>query len=634
MFEFVRANTRWLMGGLLSLLVVAFVAPTGYSSFMEASGASVASVDGHGITQAEWDAEHRKFTERQRERDPRVDPKVLDSDEAKMRSLQSLVDQRALAAAATGQLLVVDDARVKAMFDRDPQLSSSYRTPDGKLNTAILAAQGLTEQGFVQLLRKDIQMRQILAPVSVPAAPEQGGTKLGDLAHVALLQQREVRWQKFSADSFAAQVQVSDEDVAAYYKQADTQKRWLRPESADVEYLVLDANALKAKISVSDAELRQAYEANKSKYAAPEERRFAHILLRVDAKAGAAGEKAARDKLEGWRAEIVKSPQRFADLARQYSDDEASKAQGGDLGFNAKGAFPKAFDEAAFALKDGEVSPIVQTDDGLHLILARETRGGAVRAFDDVKAELQEELRSASARKQMQSLSEQFTNLVFEQATSLKPAAEKLGLSIQTATVARQPAMGATGVWASPKLLEAVFAPDAVRAKHNTEAIETAPNQLVSARVVTHRPAAAPPLETVSPLVRAELVQQRAAALAKAEGEKRLKDVSDAGLGEPKWVSRAQPEGLPREVLEAVLRADTNKLPNTFGQDAGRAGYWVVRLSAVDKPKEGVMSSQDMARLVAQNWLQAEGEAYVEALKRSVKASVKAKAPAKAASAS
>src|SRR5574343_485385 len=106
MFEFVRANTRWLMGGLLSLLVVAFVAPTGYSSFMEASGSSVASVDGHAITQAEWDAEHRKFTERQRERDPRIDSKTLDSDEAKLRSLQGVVDQRAMAAAAAAQVLV------------------------------------------------------------------------------------------------------------------------------------------------------------------------------------------------------------------------------------------------------------------------------------------------------------------------------------------------------------------------------------------------------------------------------------------------------------------------------------------------------------------------------------------------
>ena len=633
MFEFVRANTRWLMGGLLSLLVVAFVAPTGYSSFMEASGSSVASVDGHAITQAEWDAEHRKFTERQRERDPRIDIKSLDSDEAKLRSLQGVVDQRAMAAAAAAQVLVVDDARVKAIFDRDLQLSSAYRTPDGKLNQAILAAQGLTEQGFVQLLRKDIQLRQLLVPVSVAAAPEQGGTKLGDLALQALLQQREVRWQQFTARDFASQVQVTDDDVAAYYKQSDTQKRWMKPESADVEYLVLDANALKAKVTVSEAELRQAYDANKTKYAAPEERRFAHILLRPSSKDGAAGDQAARSKLMAWRAEILKAPQKMAELARQASEDEASKGQGGDLGFNAKGAFPKAFEDAAFALKDGEVSQVVQTDDGLHLIRAMETRGGAVRGFDEVKAELAEELRVAAARKQMQAMSEQFTNLVFEQASSLKPAADKLGLTIQTASVARQPVVGASGIWASAKLLDALFAPDTLRAKHNTEAIETAPNQLVSARVVQHRPAAPPPLAEVSPAVRAELIQQRAAALAKAEGEKRVKAGDDAGLGEPKWVSRAQPEGLPREVLEAVLRADTSKLPVTVSQDAGRAGCWVLRVTATDKPKEGGMSANEAARQLAQAWLQAEGEAYMEALKREIKAVIKVKSPANAASA-
>jgi peptidyl-prolyl cis-trans isomerase D len=90
---------------------------------------------------------------------------------------------------------------------------------------------------------------------------------------------------------------------------------------------------------------------------------------------------------------------------------------------------------------------------------------------------------------------------------------------------------------------------------------------------------------------------------------------------------------MPREVLEAVLRADASKLPVTVGQDAGVAGYWVLRISALDKPKEGVMTPNDAARMVAQNWLQAEGEAYVEVLKRSAKAVVNSKLPAKAASA-
>ncbi len=622
MFEFVRANTRWLMGSLLVLLVLAFVAPTGYSSFMEDAGTAVASVGGQRITQAEWDAEHRKNTERVRERNPQADPKELDSDEAKLRSLQGLVDQRALMAAAASQVLEVDDARVKAVFERDPEFTRVWRTPEGKLNTAMLAAQGLTEQGFVQLLRKDIQLRQVLLPVSVPAAPEQGATRIGDLTLNALLQQREVRWQRFSAQDFLANVAVTDADVETHYKLPETQKRWLRPESADVEYLVLDANAMKDKVVVSEADLQQAYNNNKSRYAAPEERRFAHILVRPNPKDGDKAEALASEKLTAWRAEVLKSPQRMAELARQHSEDEASKVQGGDLGFNTKGAFPKAFEEAAFALKDGELSGVVKTDDGLHLIQAIETRGGAVRALDEVKAELEEELRAAAARKQFQALSEQFSNLVFEQAGSLKPAAEKLGLTIQSSAVARQPAVGAAGIWTSAKLLDALFSAETIRSKHNTEAIETAPNQLVSARIVQHRPAAAPPLAEVRDAVRMELVQQRAAAQAKAEGEKRLKDPSDAGLGEAKWVSRAQPEGMPRDVLEAVLRADVSKLPATVGQDAGPAGYWVLRISALDKPKEGVMSANDAARMVAQNWLQAEGEAYLEVIKRSAKAKV------------
>jgi peptidyl-prolyl cis-trans isomerase D len=268
----------------------------------------------------------------------------------------------------------------------------------------------------------------------------------------------------------------------------------------------------------------------------------------------------------------------------------------------------------------------------LHLIQALETRGGAIRAFDDVKAELEEELRTAAGRKQFQSLSEQFVDLVFTQSKSLQPAADKLGLQIEKATVARQPAIGSVGIWTSPKMLEAVFSAETIRGGNNTEAVETAPNQLVSARIVQHRPSAPPALAEVREAVRLELVKERAAALAKAAGEKRLQEAGDAGLGDAKWVSRAQSEGLPREVLEAVLRADVSKLPSMIGQAVGQDGYWVLQVKATDKPKEGVMSGNDAARMVAQNWLQAEGEAYVTVLKRGAKAVVNAKAPSKAAS--
>lgn len=626
MFEFVRRNTRWLMGGILVLLVIAFAAPTGYTSFMEASAGSVASVDGQKITQVEWDAEHRRYADRMRNQNPQIDNKLLDSDEVKMQSLKGLVDQRALQAAAQRQGLEVDDARVKAAFERDPQLSAAYRV-DGKLNTALLAAQGLTEQGFVQLLRKDIQLRQVLAPVTTPAAGEGASSRLGELTLNTLLQQRQVRWQAFRPQDFAAQVQVSDSDVETYYKQAETQRRWQRAESADIEYLVLDLAALKAQIQPSEDDLRKAYESNKSRFTAAQERRFAHLLLRPEAKGGAQAEQQAKEKLQAWRAEVMKNPKRMAELARQYSEDEASKPQGGDLGFTTPGAFDPAFEAAALKLRDGEVSDVVKTEFGLHIIQALETRGGSVRGFDEVRAELLDELRTTGARQRFQSLSEQFTNTVFEQPASLKPAADKLGLSIQTATVARQPRPGLVGPLASAKLLEAVFSADAVSSRNNTEAIETAPNQLVSARVLQHRPAAAPPLEEVRAMVQAQLVLERATSLAKAAGEKRAKEEGDAGLGESHWISRAQPERLPKDVLEAALRADARKLPVTVGQDAGADGYWVVQVQALDKPKEGIMSPQDATRLLAQSWLQAESEAYMEALKRDVKAVVQVKSP-------
>lgn len=622
MFEFVRDNTRWLMGGLLVLLAVAFIVPQGYSSFVESGGGPVAEVDSRKITQIEWDAEHRRQSDRLRQSSPQADPSVFDSPAAKRQVLENLVEQRALLAAARRQHLEADDARVRALFEAEPQLAQALRTADGKLNRALLSAQGMSEAGFVNELREDIQRRQVLAPVQQPVWPKEGGTRAADLLREALLQQRELRWQRFLSADYVAQVTFKPEELEAHYRRAEVQQRWRRAESARIDYLVLDAQALKAGVSVAEDELKAAYDSAKSRFSTPQERRVAHLLLRTD---GKDNEATVRQRLLGWRAQAG-SDAGFAALARQHSQDEGSVGAGGDLGFVTREGLPKAFADAAFALARGTTSEVVQTEQGLHLIRVLEVRGGDVRPFEAVRAELEDELRSSKARKAFQLKAETFSNLVFEQAGSLKAASDKLGLPIQSAQIQRKPVPGAVGPLTSAKLLEAVFSAESVRTKQNTEAIETAPQQLVSARVVEHQAATAPPLAEVREAVQAEFVRERAVALAKAAGERRLKEGGEAGLEPPRWVSRAQPEGLPRAVLEAALRASTAKLPMLVGQDAGNEGYWVLQLRKTDKPSDAVFPPNEVARMHAQQLAQLEAQAFVEVLKQRARAKVHAPA--------
>lgn len=629
--EFIRKHTRWLMVVILALTAVAFIAPQGYTGFMDATSAGVAKVDGQKITQAEWDAAHRQASERLRQQNPQIDAKLLDSEEAKRQALEGLVQQRLLAVAAQAQHLEVANERLEGRFQRDPEFSF-MRNANGGVNPAALAAQGMSKEVFVERLRQDLRVNQVLAPV-VRLASAGGGTVAAELAFDALLQRRELRVQRFDPQAFAAQVQLSDADVDAYYKLPATQKRWLRPESAQIEYLVLDLQSLKATVTVNEADLRSFYEQNASRYSNAEERRARHILLKLEQGADEATVKSVTAKAEQLLAQLRKAPTTFAEVARKESQDEGSAINGGDLDFFTREAMVKPFADAAFALKPGEISPIVRSEFGLHIIQLEAVRGGERRPFEAVRAEIEDEQRTQLARQHYQELADSFSTLVFEQPDSLQPAADKLGLSIQRATVQRQPSPQQQGLLASPKLLEAVFSADALRNKRNTDAVETAASQLVAARVIQHQPAAAPPLAEVRDAVRQQLLQQRAAELANKAGAARLAQGlsgPEDGLSPPVWVSRAQTLGLPQPVLDAVLRADATKLPALVGLAQPDSGYWLIKLEQVAARDPALLPADQLSGQYGQAWAQAEGRAYLEALKLGHKVKITAPKPASA----
>ncbi|MBH9553358.1 peptidylprolyl isomerase [Inhella gelatinilytica] len=628
MFEFVRTHQRWLQAILLLLILPSFVAlgVQGYSSFADGVATKVASVDGRSVTQGEWDSAVREQAERVRRENPQVDAKLLDTPEAKRQALENLVTQRVIASSIVNQHLEIADARVQSVFSRSPSLAM-LRTPEGKPNRALLAAQGMTAESFAERLRYDLAQQQAMAPGQmVPTSL----TAAAKLAFDAVLQEREVNVLRLEPSAFRDQVLVQDDEVRKHYQLPETQKRWQQAERARIEYLVLDLEALRGKVQVSEDDLKAFYEQNKQRYGTAQERRARHILIKLEPKADAAAEKAARAQLEALQDTLRKDPKQFAELARKHSQDEVSAANGGDLDFFAREAMVKPFADAAFALKVGELSPIIRSDFGLHLIQLEAIRGGDVRKFDDVRAEIETEQRTELARKRYQELSEQFSNSVYEQADSLQPIAEKLGLKVATAEVMRKAQGGASGPLGSSKLLEAVFAEDSVRHKRNTEAVETAPQQLVSARIVEHFPAAAPDFERVKDAVKEQLVLERAAALAKKSGEEQLKalaadpDKAGAGAG---WtgarkVSRGAASGMPRDMLERILRADGSKLPAVLGIDLGAGGYALVKLTQISAPDAQVVPPTQAAIEFGKALGAAESAAYLEALKRQYKAKI------------
>jgi peptidyl-prolyl cis-trans isomerase D len=628
MFDFVRNHTRLALGFMLLLIIPSFIffGVQGYSRFNDATNETVAKVDGQSISRAEWEDSHKRYVDQLRRQAPNLDPAKIDSPQLRRDTLDSIVRDRVLLAAANHLHLFPIPDRLDRLFKSDPQYAV-LRLADGRINREQLLAQGMTPELFEQRLRQELGMKQVLGGIlqTVPAAAGSATAALD-----AYLQKRAVQLQRFDPAAYRAKVSPTDAEIEAYYKANEGQFR--APEQASIEYVVLDLAALGKGITLSDADLRKAYQDGIARYSVPEERRASHILVKADKDASAADRAKAKAKAESLLAEVRKSPGAFAELARKNSDDAGSATKGGDLDFFGRGQMVKPFEDAVFALKTGETSGLVESDFGFHIITLTGVRGGQTRAFDDVRGEVEAEARKAAAQKRWAESAEAFTNTVYEQSDSLQPVIDKLKLERKTASVQRTAAPGATGVLASAKLLDAVFGNEAVRNKRNTDAVEVGPNQLAAARVMQHTPARTLPLAEVKDRVRERVVEVQAAALARSEGEARVTALRAAPSAEPlpavMTVSRAQAEGLPKPLLDAALHADPAKLPYVTGVNLGVQGYVVLRVMQV-LPREVPPGGEDSLRTqYAQAWAMAEADAYVSALKKRYKADIKPTADA------
>jgi peptidyl-prolyl cis-trans isomerase D len=581
-----------------------------YTSFRAARD-TVASVNGMEISQREFAGElRRQQDELQRRYGGSIDPSLLDTPEVRRAVLEGLVTQRLLAREAARAYMMMSREAVIDAITNAPEFQENGRFSPAKYS-AYLASRGVTDQGNVAELQTRIPLARFAGSISETAiAPRAVAARLAALEG----QLREVSEARISEQPFLAQVKVEEAQVKAHYdaNQAD----YRTPERVRAEYLVLSAEALARQDPPTEAEMRQAYEARAGQFRVDEQRRASHILVKT---------KEDADKL---LAELKRNPGRFAELAKKSSQDSGSAAQGGDLGWFGRGqVVGKGFDDAVFALAANEMQ-VVESEFGFHVIRLTGVQGARARPFEEVRKDLGEELARQKGSRRFAEAAETFSNLVYEQPDSLKPAAERFKLQVQTTGWIGKSARQELGALDHPKLLAALFSADAIKNRRNTDAIEIAPSTLVAARVLEHQPAAQRGFDEVKSEI-AELLRRReASARALKDGAaklERLRKGEDAGVkwGPPRQVSRRDAQGLPGNVLRQVVSADVSKLPAYVGIPIPDGGYSLLRISKViDEPvKED--DPQLVAR-VAQVYGAAQYEAYVASLRSRADIEVKA----------
>ncbi len=618
MFDAVRNNKR-IVQVFLALIMLPF-AFFGVDSYVRNAGPGqdVAKIGDVKITQQQFQQALREQQERLRTQlGAQFDPKLLDTPEARQAILTDLVDQRLLMLEASRSKMLVGDEAIR----RTIGAIDAFKV-DGKFSPeryeAALRAQGMTPAGFEAQLRQDLTLQQLAAAVG------QSGMVAHSVSDRVLAMQtekREVQEFRIPLDAYLGKVKLADGAAQKFYD--ENSKRFETPEQLRAEFVVLSMETIGTQLKVSDAEIKAWFDGHKDRFQQPEERRASHILIASDK----IGKDKAKARAEELLKEIRKNPAAFADLARKNSDDPGSAAKGGDLGFFGRGMMVKPFEDATYQLKEGEISGVVESDFGFHIIKLTGVHAAKEKSLAEVRGEIEAELKKAAASRKFAEAAESFSNIVYEQADSLKPAAEKFALTVsQTGWLGRQ-ANPANGPLANEKLLAALFSEDSVKNRRNTEAVEIAPNTLVAARIIEHKPAALQPFDSLKAGIEALLVRQEAQALARKDGEARLealkKGEDSLGWGPVKAVSRIDPGALPPAAALTVFRMDAAKLPAYAGVELPGGGYTLFRLNklaageALDEARKQALVSQ-----LAQFEMQQDVQSYLAALRSRYKVEI------------
>lgn len=553
----------------------------------------VATVNGHEISQDEFRERYNNYrAQTQRMMGAQFDAQSFDTPERKRELLDQLISEQLLLQANEKLGVVVPPSVVREEIMGIPafQVDGKFSADQYRL---LLAAQRKAPEEFEQNVSQDIALRQLTGQVALSSLVTDADVN----EYLRLRDQTRDFWF-VKLPKPDAGTPIADADIAAYYKAHAGD--FMTPEKVSLDYVELDASKVQSDVQVDDATLKQQYDQQKSKFVKPEEREASHILVAVGKNADAAAQKAALAKAEGIEKEL-KAGKDFATLAKSDSDDLGSKAQGGDLGWLEKGVTDPAFEAALFAMKKGEVSDPVKSDDGYHIIFLRDVRPESVRSFDEVKSELARKYLDEQREHAYSDVSGKLTDAIYQDPTSLAPAAKALGLTVQkTALFART---GGAGIAANPAVIKAAFSNNVLAEGNSSDPIELGTDHIVIVRVDQHVKPEPKPLDEVREQIRAMLTGQQVAKAAKEradtlfarlqKGEALDKVAADLKLApvEEKGIGR-NAANLEKPLIDAVFALP---LPATGKTEPGMVALNgdVYTLFQLDAVKDGDPSKLD-----------------------------------------
>jgi peptidyl-prolyl cis-trans isomerase D len=478
-------------------------------------------------------------------------PALIDDEALKRRALDTLIQRQLVLQEAEANGLLISDQLLAARIHAIPAFQEDGKFSEERYQRLLLQ-QGQNVAGFEYQTRQLLQAEQLVNGISQTdfVTP----TEL-ERAYRLQEQKRDFSFLIVTAESFGDTVELSDEEIRAYYDQHP--EEFMNPERVRLAYLRITGEELSKGIEIDEAEVDAYYREKKESLKTQEQRRASHILIQVAADADEEALKKATAEAEDVLAKIREGGD-FAALAKEHSDDPGSAAQGGDLGFFARGAMVPEFEDAVFSMETGDVSDPVKTQFGFHIIKLTEIRASGIPELEDARAELVAELQKRQVDDLFYEQLEQLTDLSYEHPDSLDAAAEALGLEVQTSDWVT--AAGGAGIGAYPKVVAAAFSADVLEAGNNSEPVEVAANDVIVVRVQERESPQQAPLESVRDRIVEALKQQKVAELAKARGEELLEQLKQGAAME----TLTEQDKLELKTAEAVTRSAEDYNPDVL----------------------------------------------------------------------
>jgi peptidyl-prolyl cis-trans isomerase D len=540
----------------LMVFVFSFFGIEGY--FQARNETWVAKVDGHEISQQDFTNALNATRQQQMSRPGNtMDASEFEKPAFKQQVLDQLINRQLLLNLNDKLGVVVSDSALREDIAQTPQFQVDGRF-DPNAYLAMLSASGKTPQQYEDEERARLAQFQLVQPI----VNTEFATDAEVDSYLKLrLQTRDFHYVELPQPP-APDTAVSDAEIAAWYKSHS--KQFMTPEEVSVHYIDLDAANMKVAAATDDASLKERYEKEKSRFTLPEQREAAHILIKVPPNATPAQQKAALAEAQKVD-KLAKAPGAdFAKLAEQYSDDLGSKNQGGELGWLQKGDTNQAFESALFSMQKGQISDPVLSPEGYHIIHLEDVRSGQVKPFAQVRDQLAAEAAKEARESQYSDVAGKLTDLVYQDPSSLAPAAKALGLTVQTTPLFTRDG-ASSGIASNKSVVKAAFSDQVLTQGNSSDPIDLGPNHIVVIHIADHQPAKPKPLAEVKDTIRKDILQARADAAARKQADALFAKLQKSGdldtvaksanqpVKQASTVQRAS-SGYDPQLLEAVFR--------------------------------------------------------------------------------